>query len=356
MTDSELLTSPLHDRHVQAGAKFAEFAGWSMPLEYEGVVSEHNCVRESVGIFDVSHLGTLRARGGLDTLNALLSNDLRRIGDGDAQYTLMLNEQGGVIDDLIVYRVAEDDFLLVPNAANCAQVAGVLADAGMDVEDIHRETAILAVQGPASDGLLAALGVPDLEYMSFVKATVADVPVTVCRTGYTGERGVEILVDADSAGPVWDAVVAAGAQPCGLGARDTLRTEMGYPLHGHELSPDVPARWSSVSWAVQTDKGEFLGSGAYGATAPEQKVVGLKMVDRGIPRPEMAVIAGDGEELEVGHTTSGTFSPTLRCGIALARVQRDVSPGDEVQVVVRGRPLAAQVVKVPFVPSHVRGE
>ena len=353
MVTEQPLTSPLHSRHVDAGAKFAEFAGWSMPLEYQGVVAEHNAVRQSVGVFDVSHLGTLRVRGSLDGLNGLLSNDLRRIADGDAQYTLMLNEDGGVIDDLIVYRVSDDDFLLVPNAANCATVARVIADAGLEVTDVHQQTAIIAVQGPDSDALVAGLGVPDLEYMSFAQASVAGIPVTVCRTGYTGERGVEILVPADQAGPVWDAVVGAGAVPCGLGARDTLRTEMGYPLHGHELAPDVPARWSSVSWAVQTDKGDFLGSSAYGAAEPEQKVVGLLMTERGVPRPEMTVVMGDSE---VGQTTSGTFSPTLGKGIALARVDRSVSRGDTVAVLVRGRPVAAEVVAVPLVPSHVRGQ
>jgi aminomethyltransferase len=343
--------SPLHERHVAAGAKFADFAGWTMPLEYAGTVAEHTAVREAVGVFDVSHLGTLRARGSVAMLNGALSNDLGRIGAGQAQYTLALNEDGGVLDDLIVYRISDDEFLLVPNAANCGAVADAVRAAGLDVDNVHEQVAIIAVQGPDSDSILPALGVPDLDYMAFAEATVAGVEATVCRTGYTGERGVEILVEARDAGGVWDAVIEADAQPCGLGARDTLRTEMGYPLHGHELRPDVPARWSSVSWAVVADKGEFTGRRAYVDTEPAQKIVGLRVTGRGIPRAEMAVVK---DSQRVGITTSGTFSPTLRTGIALARVGREVVVGDVVQIQVRGRAVPAEVVRLPFVPARVR--
>jgi aminomethyltransferase len=343
--------SPLHELHVAAQARFADFAGWSMPLEYAGTVSEHTAVREAVGVFDVSHLGTLMVHGPGTSLNAVLTNDLARIGDGQAQYTLLLNESGGVVDDLIVYRINDGQFLLVPNAANCAEVAAVVAGSGLEVDNIHEQTAIIAVQGPGTDTMLAGLGVPDLDYMEFASATVAGVACTVCRTGYTGERGVEILVPAQDAVPVWEAVVDAGAVPCGLGARDTLRTEMGYPLHGHELRPDVPARWSSVSWAVGLGKGEFIGRQAYAATAPEQKVVGLRVTGRGIPRADMEVVR---EGQQIGVTTSGTFSPTLKQGIALARVNSEVAVGDHVDIVVRGRPVPAEVTKLPFVPSRVR--
>ncbi len=343
--------SPLHDRHVAAGAKFADFAGWSMPLEYAGTVAEHTAVREAVGVFDVSHLGTLLAYGPASALNTALSNDLGRISAGQAQYTLALNEQGGVIDDLIVYRISDDEFLLVPNAANCTAVADAVRAAGLNVDNVHEQVAIIAVQGPGSDAMLPALGVPDLDYMAFAKATVAGVEATVCRTGYTGERGVEILVPAQDATVVWDAVIDAGAQPCGLGARDTLRTEMGYPLHGHELRPDVPARWSSVSWAVVADKGEFTGRQAYVDAEPAQKIVGLRVTGRGIPRAEMAVTKNSEP---VGVTTSGTFSPTLKQGIALARVDRRVAVGDAVEIQVRGRTVPAEVIKLPFVPARVR--
>lgn len=352
VSTSEVIESPLQDRHFAAGAKFADFAGWSMPLEYQGVVAEHASVREGVGVFDVSHLGTLQVHGPVSVLNTVLSNDLSRVLAGQAQYTLLLNDDGGVVDDLIVYRVGDTESLLVPNAANCQSVSDAVTASGLTVNDVTRKTAIIAVQGPRSDALLAAMGVPELDYMAFASAEVAGVACTVCRTGYTGERGVELLVPAESAGLVWDAVIAAGAQPCGLGARDTLRTEMGYPLHGHELSPSVPARWSSVGWAVVGDKGPFPGRDAYNGASAEQKIVGLRMLDRGIPRAQMTVWDAD---VECGYTTSGTFSPTLRTGIALARVQRTVAVGDQVQIEVRGRRLAAEVVKVPFVASHVRG-
>jgi aminomethyltransferase len=339
--------SSLHSRHVEAGAKFADFAGWLMPLEYAGVVSEHLAVREAVGVFDVSHLGTLDVRGPQEDLNTVFSNDLRRIADGQAQYTLCFNEQGGVVDDLIVYQFTDDHFLLIPNAANCAEVGRRVAAAGMQVDDITVQTAIIAIQGPASDDLVARLGIGDLDYMSFGSAEVSGTQVTVCRTGYTGERGVELLVPAEVAGLVWEEVIGMGAVPCGLGARDTLRTEMGYPLHGHELSPDVPARWCSVGWAVVVDKPEFVGQQAYRDSEPGRKIVGLRLTDRGVLRAQMQV-ESDGRL--VGETTSGTFSPSLRTGIALARVGTDIAVGEAVDVVVR-----AEVVKPPFVPSHVRG-
>ena len=350
---ADLLESPLHSRHVEAAAKFADFAGWSMPLEYAGVVSEHQAVREAVGVFDVSHLGTLDVHGPLDLLNTVFSNDLRRIEDGQAQYTLCLNEQGGVVDDLIVYRVSGEQFLLVPNAANCAEVATRVADAGLEVQDVTPSTAIIAIQGPQSDALVSGLGIGSLDYMAFGAAEVCGTSVIVCRTGYTGERGVELLVPAAAAEQVWDEVISMGAVPCGLGARDTLRTEMGYPLHGHELSPVVPARWCSVGWAVVVDKPEFVGQQAYRDSDPGYKIVGLRLTDRGVPRAEMEVEASG---RVVGETTSGTFSPSLRTGIALARVETAVAAGDELQVVVRGRRLNALVVKPPFVESHVRSQ
>ncbi len=351
MSSHAPVLSPLHEVHVAAGAKFADFAGWSMPLEYTGVIAEHTAVRDALGVFDVSHLGTLTVRGPVQALNTVLTNDLDRLESGQAQYTLCLNEAGGVVDDLIAYRVGAAEFLLIPNAANCVEVAERVAAGGLEVADVTREIAIIAVQGPGSDDWVARSGIPELDYMSFGTAIVAGVACTVCRTGYTGERGVEILAPAGSAAVVWDEVVAAGATACGLGARDTLRTEMGYPLHGHELRPDVPARWSSVAWAVVTDKGEFVGRQPFVDTEPARKIVGLRVTGRGVPRADMAVMAGG---KEVGVTTSGTFSPTLKTGIALARVAREVATGDSVDIMVRGRAVPADVVRLPFVPARVR--
>src|SRR5689334_4711364 len=248
---AELLQSPLHDRHVALGAKLAEFGGWSMPLEYpSGVVMEHTAVRESVGIFDVSHLGKVMVSGpgAAPYVNATLSNDLGKIVAGKAQYTLCCDAAtGGIVDDLIAYFHDDEHVLLVPNAANTAEVVRRLqaeAPEGVEVVDRHRDYAVLAVQGTKSDEVLDRVGLPTgHEYMSFTEAEHAGAGVVVCRTGYTGERGYELIVANDAAGDLWDALMAAGEElgilAAGLGARDTLRTEMGYPLHGQDISLDV---------------------------------------------------------------------------------------------------------------------
>ena len=364
------LTSPLHDRHVALGAKLADFSGWSMPIEYAGggVLAEHVAVREAVGLFDVSHLGTgtVRGPGAAAFVDRCLSNDLSRIGPGQAQYTLCCDESGGVVDDLILYLHGPDDVLLVPNAANAAEVLRRLADAapeGVTVTDRHTEVAVLALQGPRSPQVLAAVGLPgELPYMSFTDAAGSGGDeVTVCRTGYTGEHGYELLVAADRAGDLWDALLAAGAadgiRACGLGARDTLRTEMGYPLHGHELSLDISPVQARSGWAVGWKKPEFWGREALATekeAGPARLLWGLRAPGRQIPRPGMAVLGADGDP--VGTVTSGTFSPSLRVGIGLALIDTatGLEEGAEVAVDVRGRPQPVRLVRPPFVPSHVR--
>ena len=369
------LTSPLHDRHLAAGAKLADFGGWSMPIEYAGggVLAEHAAVREGVGLFDVSHLGTgtVRGPGAAAFVDACLTNDLSRIRPRQAQYTLCCvpdgeERAGGVVDDLIVYLHAPDDVLLVPNAANAAEVFGRLADAappGVVVEDRHAEVAVLAVQGPRSLQVLELLGLPgEIAYMSFASGTGGDgTEVTVCRTGYTGERGYELLLDAGRAEQLWDALLEAGQdlgiRPCGLGARDTLRTEMGYPLHGHELSRDITPVQARAGWAVGWRKAGFWGSEALRAekeAGPVRLLWGLRAAGRGIPRAGMAVLDAAGRR--IGETTSGTFSPTLRTGIALALLDTatGVGEGSRLAVDVRGRPQDVAVVQPPFVPSRVR--
>jgi aminomethyltransferase len=368
-------TSPLHDRHVAAGAKLADFGGWSMPIEYAGggVLAEHAAVRERVGLFDVSHLGTatVRGPGAAAFVDSCLTNDLSRIGPGQAQYTLCClpdgdPRAGGVVDDLIVYLHGPDEVLLVPNAANAADVLARLAaeaPAGVEVIDQHAEVAVLAVQGPRALQVLELLGLPgELAYMSFVTGIGgAGVEVTVCRTGYTGEHGYELLVAAESAGELWDALLDAGQdegiQLCGLGARDTLRTEMGYPLHGHELSRDITPNQARSGWAVGWKKPAFWGREALLAekeAGPDRLLWGLRADGRGIPRPGMAVLDAGGRR--IGEVTSGTFSPTLRTGIALALLDTGagIAEGSEAAVDVRGRPQAVEVVRPPFVPSHVR--
>jgi aminomethyltransferase len=363
----DLLRSPLHDHHAALGAKMAEFGGWTMPLEYEGggVLAEHAAVREAAGLFDVSHLGkaSVRGAGAVDHVNERLTNDLRRIGPGQAQYTLCCDEDGGTVDDLIAYVRSDFDVFLVPNAANTAAVVERLradAPAGIEVVDRHRELAVLAVQGPAADAVLSGVGVPtDHAYMSFVESTVAGAEAIVCRTGYTGERGYELVVRADDAAAVWDALLAAGAphglRPCGLGARDTLRTEMGYPLHGHELSAEISPVMARAGWAVGWDKPAFTGKDALVRQREEKTaplVRGIVAAGRGIPRPGMVVRAAgpDGEPGDVvGEVTSGTFSPTLRQGIGLALLDRSVTDGDDVVVEVRRRGEPFRVTRPPFV-------
>ncbi|MBK8469634.1 MAG: glycine cleavage system aminomethyltransferase GcvT [Candidatus Phosphoribacter sp.] len=364
MTD--LLTSPLHERHVALGAKLADFGGWHMPIEYPGggVVAEHTAVRERVGLFDVSHLGkaTVTGVGAADFVNSCFTNDLRRISPGQAQYTMCCDERGGVVDDLIQYLRADDDVFLIPNAANTAEVCRRLAaaaPAGLEVLDRHREYAVIAVQGPRSDEVLQALGLPTgHDYMAFVEAQWDGRSVIVCRTGYTGERGYELVPKWQDAPAVWDALVAAMAPwdglVCGLGARDTLRTEMGYPLHGQDLSLDISPVQARSGWAVGWKKEAFWGREALLAersAGPARISRGLVVTGRGIPRAHCSVTR-DGAV--VGEVTSGTFSPTRKQGIALALLHPSVAEGDEVLVDVRGRGVAATVVKPPFVQVQTR--
>jgi aminomethyltransferase len=363
-----LRRTALHDRHVALGAKLADFGGWEMPIEYPGggVLKEHEAVRERVGLFDVSHLGKVAVRGpgAAAFVNGALTNDLQRIGPGQAQYTLCVDDAtGGVVDDLIVYLLADDDVLLVPNAANSAEVARRLAAAGpadVSVTDLHETFGVLAVQGPRSDEVLGALGLPvDHDYMSFVEATWQGERLVVCRTGYTGERGYELLPPSGLAPALWDALLAEvtsrGGLPVGLGARDTLRTELGYPLHGHELSLQITPVQARVGWAFGWRKPRFWGRDVLLAErerGADRLAWGLLALERGVPRPDLVVRSPEGAEL--GRTTSGTFSPTLKQGIALALLDRAVGAGDEVLVDVRGRGMRCRVVKPPFVEAQTR--
>lgn len=359
--------SPLNQKHLDLNAKMADFGGWMMPIEYPGagVLAEHTAVRERVGLFDVSHLGkaSVTGDGALDFLNQCLTNDLRKIQDGSAQYTLLCTPQGGVVDDLIVYRKSETDFFLVPNASNTADVVSVLqkqAPPEVRVTNLHDDYAVLAVQGPMAPQVLTALGISTaVDYMAFAQVKIAGADVILCRTGYTGEMGYELLPKAKDVVAVWEALVAAitplDGLICGLGARDTLRTEMGYPLHGHELSLTISPVEASASWAVGWNKEKFIGSEVlllHKGGSVKRKIVAIKSLDRGIPRAGMSVKNSHGEV--IGEITSGTFSPTLKHGIALALVSKDIAVGDPLIVDVRGRHSQSEVVKLPFVTSHVR--
>jgi aminomethyltransferase len=366
---TDLLHSPLHDRHVALGAKLADFGGWEMPIEYAasggGVLKEHAAIREAVGLFDVSHLGkaTVAGPGARAFVNSCLSNDLDRIEPGKAQYTLCCDESGGVVDDLIVYLVSDDEAFLVPNAANTAEVVRRLtaaAPSGVAVTGQHQDFGVLAVQGPRSAEVLGRLGLPaDLPYMAYVDASYDGRTVRICRTGYTGEHGYELIPLWDDTPALWDAlaaeVQARGGRPAGLGARDTLRTEMGYPLHGQDLSLSISPVQARAGWAVGWKKPAFWGRDALTAekaAGPARVLWGLEALDRGIPRAHMAVLDGSGAT--IGEVTSGTFSPTLKKGIGLALLAGGAAEGDEVTVDVRGRSTPVRVVKPPFVESHVR--
>ncbi|MGA8247279.1 MAG: glycine cleavage system aminomethyltransferase GcvT [Nocardioides sp.] len=363
----ELLRSPLHDRHVALGAKFAEFGGWSMPLEYpSGVVKEHTSVRESVGIFDVSHLGKVMVAGpgAASYVNATLSNDLGRIAPGRAQYTLCCDDAtGGIVDDLIAYFHDDEHVLLVPNAANSAEVVRRLsaeAPDGVKVLDHHTQYVVLAVQGTRSDEVLGAIGFPSgHDYMSFVEAEFHDTGVVVCRTGYTGERGYELIALNEVAGALWDALLAAGAPygmvACGLGARDTLRTEMGYPLHGQDISLDVTPNQAGLGWAVGWKKDAFWGRAPLVAekeAGPRRRLRGLVALERGIPRPGMVVSLTP--DVPLCEITSGTFSPTLKKGIGMALVPSFVDPEAQLGVQIRTRREIFESHRFPFVDTSVR--
>lgn len=360
MTDANLFDTPLRDRHEALGAKFAPFGGWSMPLEYTGTGAEHEAVRTGTGIFDVSHLGTVRVSGpGAGAVVAgAFSNDAASLGDGESQYTLCLTPDGGILDDLIVYRLDAQSWIVVPNASNTAAVVAALDHVAVTtdrvvVRDVSRDVAIIAIQGPTSDRVAAAAVGAAAEGIDRLAVATLDIDgesAWVARTGYTGERGVEVMCPASVAPGVWDRAVAAGAVPCGLGARDTLRLEMGYPLHGNDLGPDTSPVEARLRWAVSLDH-DFPGRDAVAAAVeagPTRRLLGVQGEGRRPLRAGMDVLV-DGSV--VGQLTSGSVSPTLGVGIGMGYLDASVAPGDAVEVDVRGRPVPATVVRPPFVAS-----
>jgi aminomethyltransferase len=364
MTETTAHVTPLLDRHRALGAKLIEFGGWLMPLQYEGILEEHRAVRERAGLFDLSHMGELYVEGpeAGSALGAAIVSDPSALAVGRAQYSMLCAPDGGVIDDLIVYRLGAERFLVVANAANAGVVSDALAErlAGRRVvlDDRSLGTALVAVQGPAATGILAPLTDADLgsiRYYGIAPATVAGVPALVARTGYTGEDGFEVFVEGDAAATtVWDAIAAAGAgaglAPVGLGARDTLRLEAGMPLYGNELDRSTNPIEAGLGRVVRFDRsGDFVGRAALEravADGPAKRLVGLVVRGRGIARHGYTVIAG---ERPTGVVTSGTRSPTLGLPIAMAYVApADAEPGTMLAVEVRGQPVPAEVVTLPF--------
>ncbi len=341
-----LRRTPLHDRHVALGARMVPFAGWEMPVQYEGVIQEHRAVREDAGAFDVSHMGELEVEGprARELLQGLLSNDLERIEPGRAQYTLLTNEGGGIVDDLIAYELDPFRFLLIVNASNRQTDFAWLKERevpGSDVRDVSDEYGLIAVQGPRA---LERLELPEAPAFTFAEGEVAGVPCMVNRTGYTGEEGVELLVSADDAGELWDAVLERGAAPCGLGARDSLRLEVCYPLHGNDIGPETDAISAGLGWVCALEK-EFTGAEALRQieeTGPERRLVAFAMEERAIPRQGMPIVEG-------GEVTSGTHSPMLDRGIGMGYAPARVAKtGSELTIDVRGRHRKARVVKKPI--------
>ena len=341
-----------------------EFAGWSMPLQYtSGVLAEHRAVRESAGVFDVSHMGQFRVRGpgALAFLQRVTLNDASKLRPGRAQYTMLPNDSGGTVDDAYVYRWSDTDYLMVVNASNTAKAAAHLRghlprDGSVSFADETENWALIAVQGPQAAATLAPLCAADLSGArknAVLHTRVAERPATLARTGYTGEDGFEVFLETGDAPAVWHALVAAGAAPAGLGARDTLRLEAGFPLYGHELDDRTSALHIGFDWVVKFEKGEFLGKAALEALRDQgldRRLVGLRLHDRGVPRQGCEVRH---EGTRVGEVTSGTLSPSLGYGIAMAFVAPGHSAaGNRLAVVVRDRLLSAEVTPMPFLKRN----
>jgi aminomethyltransferase len=358
---SDLRHSPLDAEHRALDAKMVEFGGWDMPIQYGGVLEEHRACRNHAVVFDVSHLGSLRATG-RDVLAALqwaFTNDLGRIGPGRAQYTHMLDpDDAHVVDDIIVWWVDDEELLVMPNASNTDRIIDALSTTprsvagAFSIEGITETRAVLAVQGPEARVIAAkvAPALADVARFAVGPVRVGDADCVVAGTGYTGEDGIEIHVPAAAAPALWRELLAAGAAPAGLGARDTLRLEAGLPLHGHELGPGITPLQAGLAWVVRFDKGDFRGKApllAERERGVHRRLRGLLVEGRRPPRAGYPVL--DAEGAAIGEVTSGNFSPTLERAIALAFLPPDVEDGAPVQVDLRGTPAAATVVKPPFV-------
>ncbi len=353
------LKTPLYDPHVKAGGKIVPFAGYLLPVQYEGVIKEHMAVRTQAGLFDVSHMGEILCKGkdALANLNMLLTNKFDNMVDGQARYSPMCNENGGTVDDLIVYKKGEDDYFIVVNASNKDKDYQWMLDhqfGEVTFTDVSSEYAQLALQGPKAMDILRKLTteeyIPQKYYHAVFDGVVAGMPCIVSKTGYTGEDGVELYLDASLAEKMWDTILEAGKEeeiiPCGLGARDTLRMEAAMPLYGHEMDDEITPLETGLGFAVKMDKDDFIGKAALEAKEITKKRIGLKVVGRGVIREHQDVFVGD---KQIGMTTSGTHCPYLGYPIAMALVDAEYTEiGTTMTVEVRGRKVEAEVVALPF--------
>jgi len=368
-SQTPLKTTPLFEAHQSLGGKMVPFAGWHMPVQYAGVIQEHRAVREAVGVFDVSHMGEIEVRGpqAKAFLQKLLTNDMDRLDDGGILYSLMCTEDGGAVDDLLVHRFAEDHYFLCVNASNTDKdfdwARGQAGGFEVTLENTSGRTAQLAIQGPRAEALMQTLTSADLSglgYYRFIQAPVGGVEMIVARTGYTGEDGFEIYMDSDAAVPVFQKILQAGQayglQPVGLGARDTLRLEMGYALYGQEIDADHSPLDAGLGWVIKLKKQEeFVGQKALKNQKDKgvvRRLVGLRLTGRGVPRSHYPVLH---EGRQVGEVTSGTFSPSLNTGVALCKVPVELAqPGTRLDIEIRQLAVEGEVVPLPFVPSHVK--
>ncbi|MBI4665718.1 MAG: glycine cleavage system aminomethyltransferase GcvT [Nitrospinae bacterium] len=361
--------TPLWQAHCALGAKMVDFAGWSMPVQYSSILEEHKAVREKVGIFDISHMGEIEVKGpgAMEFLQWLVPGDLSRLEDDNALYSALLNDNGGIIDDILIYKISGQRFFLCVNASNASKdykwIAGhATSFPDVEVANLSRDFGMLSIQGPNAEPLLKQIVPYPLEklgYYQFATTTIDETSVIIARTGYTGEDGFELFINWQSTAAIWERIFSRGKpfglKPIGLGARDTLRLEMRYPLHGHEINETTTPYDAGLGWIVKLDKGEFIGKEALvkqKAEGLKRKLVGMELLDRGIPREGFNVIH-NGEQ--VGVFTSGTLSPTLNKSIGLAFVPVELSAvGTQLLVDIRGRHAQAVVCKTPFVQPKVR--
>ncbi len=367
-TSSSLKTTPLTNTHKELGGKLVPFAGWKMPIQFQGVIQEHQCVRDGVGIFDVSHMGEIEIQGpsAKSLIQKLMTNDIDSMQDNQALYTLMCLENGGVVDDLLVHRFSEDHYFLCVNAANTEKdFQWILKNTGScdaTIRNTSYETAQLAIQGKHSEALLQKLceaPLSEIRYYHFKEEKIYNFASIIARTGYTGEDGFEIYVDAVHAETVFRAILNAGKefnlQPIGLGARDTLRMEMGYALYGNEINEESRPLEAGLGWVIKLGKQEFIGQAELKKqkdAGNRRKLVGIRLLERGVPRPHYRVLKNGAP---VGELTSGTFSPSLNTGIGLCYVFPEYAkPGTELEVEIRKLSVPTEVVKPPFLPTRVK--
>jgi aminomethyltransferase len=362
-----LKRTPLYELHRGAGAKFVDFGGWEMPVQYAGIIEEHRAVRTSVGLFDVSHMGEIDIRGprALEVVQRLTTNDASKLEVRQVQYSTLCYPHGGIVDDLTVYRLGQDHFLLCINAANIEKDFAWISEQAhgdADITNASAQTAQLALQGPQAQATLQPLCdivLDDLRYYWSAKGHVSGIDTLISRTGYTGEDGFEMYCSASDGPELWRALMQAGnsfqIKPIGLGARDTLRLEMGYALYGNDITADTTPLQAGLGWIVKLNKGDFIGREALAKERGEgikRRLVGLEMIDRGVARAHYHILA---DEAVVGEVTSGTVSPSLNKSVGLGYVRIECAKvGTPVQVDIRGKPAQARVAATPFYPSQVR--